>query len=139
MSRFGDNAKAAIIARGLAEITRLGVARSQPLTFARASFWSYLIVTGDIVHPQLEAGDALIVENPLINEAIWACGHEGIQQREQLLIRLRNWVSTITGWLTESPLRSIKEAITDIMSKMDRAETRMVVDPIEREHHETKS
>ena len=37
---FGDNAKAAIIARGLAEITRLGVALgANPLTIA--VFWSW--------------------------------------------------------------------------------------------------
>ena len=44
---FGDNAKAAIIARGLAEITRLGVALgASPLTYSGLSGVGDLIVTG---------------------------------------------------------------------------------------------
>jgi glycerol-3-phosphate dehydrogenase (NAD(P)+) len=43
---FGDNAKAALLTRGLAEITRLGVAMgAQPLTFAGLSGIGDLIVT----------------------------------------------------------------------------------------------
>ncbi len=43
---FGDNAKAALMTRGLAEITRLGVAMgAQPLTFAGLSGIGDLIVT----------------------------------------------------------------------------------------------
>lgn len=44
--QLGDNAKAALITRGLAEITRLGVAMgAQPLTFAGLSGMGDLIVT----------------------------------------------------------------------------------------------
>src|SRR5699024_10287708 len=48
---FGDNAKAAIITRGLAEISRLGVAMgANPLTFSGLSGVGDLIVTCTSVH-----------------------------------------------------------------------------------------
>ncbi|HEY0221377.1 MAG TPA: NAD(P)H-dependent glycerol-3-phosphate dehydrogenase [Lactovum miscens] len=58
---FGDNAKAAIITRGLAEITRLGVAMgAQPLTYIGLSGVGDLIVTGTSKHSRnWRAGDAL--------------------------------------------------------------------------------
>ncbi len=58
---YGDNAKAAIITRGLAEITRLGVKLgADPLTFSGLSGVGDLIVTGTSVHSRnWRAGDAL--------------------------------------------------------------------------------
>ncbi len=58
---YGDNAKAAIIARGLTEITRLGVAMgANPLTYSGLSGVGDLIVTGTSVHSRnWRAGDAL--------------------------------------------------------------------------------
>ncbi|MDR0199071.1 MAG: NAD(P)H-dependent glycerol-3-phosphate dehydrogenase [Streptococcaceae bacterium] len=58
---FGDNAKAAIITRGLAEITRLGVALgAKPLTYSGLSGVGDLIVTGTSIHSRnWRAGDAL--------------------------------------------------------------------------------
>lgn len=58
---FGDNAKAAIITRGLAEIMRLGVAMgAQPLTYVGLSGVGDLIVTGTSIHSRnWRAGDAL--------------------------------------------------------------------------------
>ncbi|MDM5145521.1 Glycerol-3-phosphate dehydrogenase [NAD(P)+] [Lactococcus lactis] len=58
---FGDNAKAAIITRGLAEITRLGVAMgAEPLTYSGLSGVGDLIVTGTSIHSRnWRAGDAL--------------------------------------------------------------------------------
>lgn len=48
---YGDNAKAAIIARGLTEITRLGVEMgANPLTYSGLSGVGDLIVTGTSVH-----------------------------------------------------------------------------------------
>jgi glycerol-3-phosphate dehydrogenase (NAD(P)+) len=48
---YGDNAKAAIITRGLAEITRLGVALgASPLTYQGLSGVGDLIVTGTSIH-----------------------------------------------------------------------------------------
>lgn len=58
---FGDNAKAAIIARGLTEITRLGVAMgANPLTYSGLSGVGDLIVTGTSIHSRnWRAGDLL--------------------------------------------------------------------------------
>ena len=58
---YGDNAKAAIIARGLTEITRLGVAMgANPLTYSGLSGVGDLIVTGTSVHSRnWRAGDQL--------------------------------------------------------------------------------
>ena len=58
---FGDNAKAAVITRGLAEITRLGVKLgANPLTYSGLSGVGDLIVTGTSVHSRnWRAGDAL--------------------------------------------------------------------------------
>ena len=58
---FGDNAKAAIITRGLAEITRLGVKMgADPLTYSGLSGVGDLIVTGTSVHSRnWRAGHAL--------------------------------------------------------------------------------
>lgn len=58
---YGDNAKAAIIARGLTEITRLGVAMgANPLTYSGLSGVGDLIVTGTSIHSRnWRAGDAL--------------------------------------------------------------------------------
>lgn len=58
---YGDNAKAAIITRGLAEITRLGVAMgASPLTYSGLSGVGDLIVTGTSIHSRnWRAGDSL--------------------------------------------------------------------------------
>ncbi|MCK1215485.1 NAD(P)H-dependent glycerol-3-phosphate dehydrogenase [Streptococcus uberis] len=58
---YGDNAKAAVITRGLAEITRLGVKLgADPLTYSGLSGVGDLIVTGTSVHSRnWRAGDAL--------------------------------------------------------------------------------
>lgn len=58
---YGDNAKAAVITRGLAEITRLGVQLgANPLTYSGLSGVGDLIVTGTSVHSRnWRAGDAL--------------------------------------------------------------------------------
>ncbi|MGT2926139.1 NAD(P)H-dependent glycerol-3-phosphate dehydrogenase [Streptococcus cuniculipharyngis] len=58
---YGDNAKAAIITRGLAEITRLGVKLgADPLTYSGLSGVGDLIVTGTSVHSRnWRAGYAL--------------------------------------------------------------------------------
>ena len=58
---FGDNAKAAIITRGLAEITRLGVAMgANPMTYIGLSGVGDLVVTGTSIHSRnWRAGDAL--------------------------------------------------------------------------------
>ncbi|WNZ97112.1 NAD(P)H-dependent glycerol-3-phosphate dehydrogenase [Streptococcus iniae] len=58
---YGDNAKVAVITRGLAEITRLGVELgANPLTYSGLSGVGDLIVTGTSIHSRnWRAGDAL--------------------------------------------------------------------------------
>ena len=58
---YGDNAKAAVITRGLAEITRLGVKLgADPLTYSGLSGVGDLIVTGTSIYSRnWRAGDAL--------------------------------------------------------------------------------
>ena len=58
---YGDNAKAAVITRGLAEITRLGVKLgTDPLTYSGLSGVGDLIVTGTSIHSRnWRTGDAL--------------------------------------------------------------------------------
>lgn len=65
--RFGDNAKAAIMTRGLAEISRLGVAMgANPLTFIGLSGVGDLVVTCTSVHSRnWRAGNLLGQGQPL--------------------------------------------------------------------------
>ena len=71
---FGDNAKAAIMTRGLAEISRLGVAMgANPLTFIGLSGVGDLVVTCTSVHSRnWRAGNLLGQGQPLEEVlAIW--------------------------------------------------------------------
>ena len=81
---FGDNSKAALITRGLAEITRLGVARgSHPETFAGLSGLGDLIVTcasklsrNRGVGERLGKGesmDAILASMEQVAEGVWTC------------------------------------------------------------------
>ena len=80
---FGDNAKAAVITRGLAEITRLGVKLgANPLTYSGLSGVGDLIVTGTSVHSRnWRAGDALgRGEKSKTSRKIWEWLSKGFQQ-----------------------------------------------------------
>ncbi len=62
---FGDNAKAAIMTRGLAEISRLGVAMgANPLTFIGLSGVGDLIVTCTSVHSRNWRAGNLLGKRP---------------------------------------------------------------------------
>jgi glycerol-3-phosphate dehydrogenase (NAD(P)+) len=78
---YGDNAKAAFITRGLAEITRLGVAMgANPLTFAGLSGLGDLVATcASPLSRNRRVGEALGRGQPLA-EALAALGHvaEGV-------------------------------------------------------------
>ena len=126
---FGDNAKAAIIARGLAEITRLGVALgASPLTYSGLSGVGDLIVTGTSVHSRnWRAGDALGRGESLADiEANMGMVIEGISTTRaayELAQELDVYMP-----ITQAIYRviyegvNIKEAITDIMSNEFKAE-----------------
>ena len=126
---FGDNAKAAIIARGLAEITRLGVALgANPLTYSGLSGVGDLIVTGTSVHSRnWRAGDALGRGESLADiEANMGMVIEGISTTRaayELAQELGVYMP-----ITQAIYRviyegvNIKEAINDIMSNEFKAE-----------------
>ena len=126
---FGDNAKAAIIARGLTEITRLGVALgANPLTYSGLSGVGDLIVTGTSVHSRnWRAGDALGRGESLGDiEANMGMVIEGISTTRaayELAQELGVYMP-----ITQAIYRviyegvNIKEAINDIMSNEFKAE-----------------
>ena len=70
---YGDNAKAALITRGLAEITRLGVKMgANPLTFSGLTGFGDLIVTCTSVHSRnWKAGNMLGKGKSLEEVIIW--------------------------------------------------------------------
>ena len=72
---FGDNAKAAIMTRGLAEISRLGVAMgANPLTFIGLSGVGDLIVTCTSVHSRNWRAGNLLGKGHKLDEVLetWA-------------------------------------------------------------------
>ncbi|MFH1184550.1 MAG: NAD(P)H-dependent glycerol-3-phosphate dehydrogenase, partial [Chloroflexota bacterium] len=82
---FGDNTKAALITRGLAEITRLGCAAgAHPATFAGLSGMGDLIVTcasklsrNRAVGERLGRGekiDDILADMEQVAEGVWTCG-----------------------------------------------------------------
>ena len=68
---FGDNTKAALVTRGLAEITRLGVAMgAQPSTFAGLSGLGDLVVTCCSVHSRNYRLGRLLAEGKSLPAAL---------------------------------------------------------------------
>lgn len=68
---FGDNTKAALMTRGIAEIARLGIAMgAQPMTFAGLSGIGDLIVTCTSVHSRNRRAGVLIGSGKSVKEAI---------------------------------------------------------------------
>ena len=68
---FGDNTKAALMTRGLAEITRLGIAMgAKPLTFAGLSGIGDLIVTCTSMHSRNRRAGILIGKGVPVDEAL---------------------------------------------------------------------
>ncbi|MFC7365639.1 MULTISPECIES: NAD(P)H-dependent glycerol-3-phosphate dehydrogenase [Bhargavaea] len=72
---FGDNAKAALITRGLAEITRLGVAMgANPLTFSGLSGLGDLIVTCTSVHSRNWRAGNMLGKGKSLDEVLDSMG-----------------------------------------------------------------
>jgi glycerol-3-phosphate dehydrogenase (NAD(P)+) len=68
---YGDNTKAALMTRGIAEIARLGVAMgAQPLTFAGLSGIGDLIVTCTSMHSRNRRAGILIGQGKSVEEAL---------------------------------------------------------------------
>ncbi|NQN73443.1 NAD(P)H-dependent glycerol-3-phosphate dehydrogenase [Streptococcus suis] len=120
---YGDNAKAAIIARGLTEITRLGVKMgANPLTYSGLSGVGDLIVTGTSVHSRnWRAGDLLGKGEKLEDiEANMGMVIEGISTTKAAyeLAQELNVYMPITQAIYSVIYQgaSIQDAIKDIMS-----------------------
>jgi glycerol-3-phosphate dehydrogenase (NAD(P)+) len=82
---YGDNAKAALITRGLAEIARLGVkAGAQPLTFAGLTGIGDLVVTCTSMHSRNRRAGILLGQGYSMEEAVQEVGMvvEGIRATE---------------------------------------------------------
>ena len=92
---YGDNAKAAIITRGLAEITRLGVKLgASPLTYSGLSGVGDLIVTGTSVHSRNWRAGMLSDGGKLEDiEANMGMIIEGISTTKSPMSWRKNWMS----------------------------------------------
>lgn len=126
---YGDNAKAAIITRGLAEITRLGVAMgASPLTYSGLSGVGDLIVTGTSIHSRnWRAGDALGRGEKLEDiEKNMGMVIEGISTTKvayELAQELDVYMPITTAiYRTIYEGANIKESILDMMSNEFRSE-----------------
>lgn len=126
---YGDNAKAALITRGLAEITRLGVKMgANPLTFSGLTGLGDLIVTCTSVHSRNWKAGNLLGQGKSLDEVISGMGMviEGVRTTKaahQLSVRY-----DVSMPLTEA-LYSIlfdnippKEAVDQLMNRMKKQE-----------------
>lgn len=104
---FGDNTKAALITRGLAEITRLGVAMGcNPQTFSGLAGIGDLIVTATSVHSRNNRCGQLVGSGMQVEEARKAVGMvvEGINALPAA-IQLRD------RWHVEMPIITATDAV----------------------------
>ncbi|MDW0115569.1 NAD(P)H-dependent glycerol-3-phosphate dehydrogenase [Sporosarcina thermotolerans] len=126
---YGDNAKAALITRGLAEITRLGMKiGANPLTFSGLTGLGDLIVTCTSVHSRNWKAGSLLGQGKSIEEVVSGMGMviEGIRTTKaahQLSIQY-----DVSMPLTEA-LYSVlfegvppKEAVDQLMNRMKKQE-----------------
>lgn len=126
---YGDNAKAAIITRGLAEITRLGVKMgANPHTYSGLSGVGDLIVTGTSFHSRnWRAGYALgkgeKLEDIKKNMGMVIEGISTTKVAYELANELKVYMPITTAiYRSIYEGADIKESILDIMSKEMRAE-----------------
>jgi len=126
---YGDNAKAALITRGLAEITRLGMKMgANPLTFSGLTGLGDLIVTCTSVHSRNWKAGNLLGQGKSLDEVIEGMGMviEGVRTTKaahQLSVKYG-----VSMPLTEA-LYSVlfdnvppKEAVDQLMSRMKKQE-----------------
>ncbi|MDR3588957.1 MAG: NAD(P)H-dependent glycerol-3-phosphate dehydrogenase [Negativicutes bacterium] len=134
---FGDNAKAAFMTRGLAEIARLGVAMlAKPSTFAGLSGVGDLIATCTSRHSRNRRAGALLAEGKCLREVESANGMvvEGI--RSALAAHELAGRHNVEMPITEQIYRvlyqatSPKEAVTELLSRGRTHEVEEVADII---------
>ncbi|MCG7343020.1 NAD(P)H-dependent glycerol-3-phosphate dehydrogenase [Sporosarcina sp. ACRSL] len=126
---YGDNAKAALITRGLAEITRLGMKMgANPLTFSGLTGLGDLIVTCTSVHSRNWKAGNLLGQGKSLDEVISGMGMviEGVRTTKAAYQLSKRY--DVSMPLTEA-LYSVlfdnvapKEAVDQLMSRMKKQE-----------------
>jgi glycerol-3-phosphate dehydrogenase (NAD(P)+) len=121
---YGDNAKAALITRGLAEIARLGVAMgANPLTFAGLTGIGDLIVTCTSVHSRNWRAGNLLGKGQSLDEVLENMGMvvEGVRTTKAAyqLAKKMNVSMPITNALYDVLFnhKSPKEAVDSLMAR----------------------
>jgi glycerol-3-phosphate dehydrogenase (NAD(P)+) len=122
---FGDNAKAALITRGLAEIARLGIAMgANPLTFAGLAGVGDLIVTCTSKHSRNWRAGYLLAQGRSVDEVLTAMGMvvEGIKTTKSAyaLAQAHDISMPITKELYHLLFegKSPKHAVEDLMGRV---------------------
>lgn len=126
---YGDNAKAALITRGLAEMTRLGVQMgAHPLTFTGLAGMGDLIATCTSVHSRNWRAGNLLGKGHSLDETLEQIGMavEGVRTTEAgyLLAKQQNVSMPITEVLYEVLFsgKDPKQAVDELMGRGKRSE-----------------
>ncbi|MHC8516543.1 NAD(P)H-dependent glycerol-3-phosphate dehydrogenase [Sporosarcina sp. ITBMC105] len=127
---YGDNAKAALITRGLAEITRLGVKMgANPLTFSGLTGLGDLIVTCTSVHSRNWKAGNLLGKGQTLDEVVSGMGMviEGVRTTKAAyrLAEKYDVSMPLTQALYAVLFESVhpKEAVDQLMNRMKKQET----------------
>lgn len=128
--QYGDNAKAALITRGLAEISRLGVAMGgNPNTFAGLTGMGDLIVTCTSVHSRNWRAGNMLGQGKKLQEVLDQMGMvvEGVRTTKAAyqLAKKYNVPMPITEQLYEILFndKSPRDAVDDLMGRVKKRET----------------
>lgn len=132
---FGDNAKAALVTRGLAEMRRLGIRMgADPLTFAGLSGVGDLIVTCNSKHSRNWRAGYMLAQGKSLSEVMTSMGMvvEGIKttQSAYALAKLHGVEMPITTQLYQVLFQNKepREAVIDLMSR-DKTQEIEEIDP----------
>ncbi len=126
---FGDNTKAALMTRGIAEMTRLGVAMGgKPATFSGLTGIGDLIVTCTSGHSRNRRAGELIGQGYTIEEAIQKVNMvvEGVPTTKAAYALMKKYdvempiLEAVYSTLFEN--KSVKEVISDLMMRDKKAE-----------------
>lgn len=127
---YGDNAKAALMTRGLAEITRLGVSfGADPLTFLGLSGVGDLIVTCTSIHSRNWRAGKMLGEGKDVAEVLESMGMivEGVSTTKAAyeLAAQKNVELPITTAIYEVLYNKadVKAVITELMNRVGKNET----------------
>ncbi|WCK56068.1 NAD(P)H-dependent glycerol-3-phosphate dehydrogenase [Aneurinibacillus sp. Ricciae_BoGa-3] len=126
---FGDNVKAALLTRGLAEIGRLGiVSGANPLTFSGLAGLGDLVVTATSRHSRNWRAGQMIAQGLTVSEILQKMGMvvEGIKTTQAVykIAKERNVEMPITRELYSVLFegKSAREAVGDLMGRVRRHE-----------------